>query len=493
MKQITQCLCLLFAVQFVSAQSNLFTVTGFSIKAADAKSKTGLTNGSFSTPGALDESTGSTDWQKQAFVTITDIAVENDYNNFHLTFTGTDGTLQSADNQLSIDKQNHKISFVLKDLVNQANNGMFTLSYPDSKTTLGTFTFTIKPASTDHKTPPPIDPTDPSTDIDLYKDALNFVGNLSLNQALKYDSRYNAYRKKDKKVSDVVVIYVDANGDLLYTPVPTTGIRNFKYEIHLIKRSVDKNSYALVRPEGGITDAFNVYSNGTPSMPGVAKASAAQPADANKSLEERVYPAIGPYEADFKISLMRTNAANNKSSDLIGSTVKVATFYYASIQVGLLATTLRNPQNITKSALPNGDSTLVADDPFTRGIFSVMAVFYPKGRSFLFPPSGGIFSAERFGIVVGTQLDKTQFQNFLGGLQFDFARGGSVSFGAHYGRRTTIQGYKDFNFGTDVFVGDLASRIKQEWNLGFFFGVNVDVKIFNYLFGTSSSSGSSGN
>jgi len=151
-----------------------------------------------------------------------------------------------------------------------------------------------------------------------------------------------------------------------------------------------------------------------------------------------------------------------------------------------VGTTLRNPQNITPSVNSKGDSTLTADDPGVRGLFSIMAVYYPKGRSFLFPPSGSLFSPERFGIIVGTQLDKNQFENFLGGLQFDFARGGSIALGAHFGRRTFVEGYKNFNYGTDKFYGTLTDKVKQEWNLGFFFGVNIDVKIFNYLFNIQS-------
>jgi len=137
---------------------------------------------------------------------------------------------------------------------------------------------------------------------------------------------------------------------------------------------------------------------------------------------------------------------------------------------------LRNPQNIEIAPLNDTQNTLIADDPGVRGLITVMAVYYPKGRSFLFPPQGGIFDLSRVGIVVGTQLGKDANENFLLGLSHDFARAGAITYGIHFGRRNTIPGNRHFDFGDSAY--DLTDvSVKKEWNVGLFFGVSIDARV----------------
>jgi hypothetical protein len=189
--------------------------------------------------------------------------------------------------------------------------------------------------------------------------------------------------------------------------------------------------------------------------------------------------AEGPFtdEATFRIT------EDGNPIPILDRKINIAKLYHVSISTGFLGTTLRNPTGVQKVLMTDGapgDSTLVADDPTGRGIVSVTAVFYPKGRSFLLPPRGGIFSPERLGIIVGAQLSDKLQENFLAGLTFDFARGGSLSFGAHYGRRNYVTRYDKFDFGKERFTGDLV--VKKEWALGFFMGVTIDTRVALRLF-----------
>ena len=198
-----------------------------------------------------------------------------------------------------------------------------------------------------------------------------------------------------------------------------------------------------------------------------------------KTVNEWDFGIEGPFTGEASIKIFKVSDAE----PIVDRKITIAKLYHVSISTGFLATTLRNPTSIQKMAVPNGapgDSTLVADDPAARGLVSIMAVYYPKGRSFLFPPSGDIFSAERIGILVGAQLNDKLQENFLAGLSFDFARGGSVAFGAHFGRRNYVAGYEKFKFKEDLITGDLI--VKKEWQLGFFFGVVVDTRVALKLF-----------
>jgi len=423
-------------------------------------------------------SDSNTSWKKLAKIQITDIADEAEFKKVTLAYDPdkkpVNGTFGDAAKTATFDVSN---------VVEQAK-GIFTLSY-DGKVS-GKFQFEIDQATAaaDPKQTPG---KTANADPDLFKDASNFIKDHNLLPKSRYDERSNVYRK-----GNTVIIYLDADGHLLGAGLPTTAVRNFKYAVRLIKRKSDQRfTYNLIQPAGSLTDVFNIqFPQAINPIPQTASPSGlTQPQAPGKELEVLQFAVIGPFEDDFKLSLMKTDVSNPDSTkDLINQTVKVAKLYYVSIQAGLVASFLKSPQNISKTSLPSGDSTLTADDPTTRGLFTVMAVFYPMGRSFLFPPTGSIFGPERFGIIVGTRLDKDQFTNFFGGVQFDFARGGSISLGAHYGRRSYIEGYRSFKFGRDVFNGNLDNRVRQEWNISPFIGVNIDVRILNFLFGAKPAS-----
>jgi len=178
------------------------------------------------------------------------------------------------------------------------------------------------------------------------------------------------------------------------------------------------------------------------------------------------------------------SAGSGAYTTITTTTIKIAKTIHASIGAALLYTSLKNPSNIHKSALPDGQETLVADDVNGRGMLGIMATFYPWGRNNLLMPSWGF--KDRFGIVAGTSVGagNSNFSNALVGVQYDFSIGGSFLVGLHYGRRQRISGvnYKDFKFGETVFTGDIDEKKYSSWDPGIFFGIQIDSRIFSQIF-----------
>lgn len=297
----------------------------------------------------------------------------------------------------------------------------------------------------------------------------------------KYDFKKHYDPKKNIFIKDNIVhIFIDEYGNLIKIGIPTTAIEKYSYQLHLLTNSETIKTTSFVYSyRGEYTPTLNIQNK-------TLNEENQEPLSNKENEEPKIieysYEIIGPFTSDFTIILKKVNSTE---TTILDRTINIAKTYHVTISTGLFMTTMQNPINIKESINSKGETTLIADDKNTRGLVTLNAVFYPKGRSFLFPPSGGLFSPERFGILVGTQIDKDQFENFIGGIQFDFARGGSVALGAHYGRRNTIAGYKDFDFGEDKFEGNISTDIVKEWNIGFFIGANLDLRIFGQLFNAS--------
>lgn len=291
-----------------------------------------------------------------------------------------------------------------------------------------------------------------------------------------YNNELGIYLEKN-----VVHIFLDQNGNFIEAGLPTTSTEKYIYQFHLFQEqeTLDEISFRLSY-EGKFTPTFNIERGGE------LISDAGQSGKLKKNepiMIELPFEKIGPFTDNFKVKIERIDKEGNTEKVLIDRTIQVAKLFHVSISTGLISTTLRNPQNIQTFALPNGDSTLVADDPSLRGVVTLFATFYPKGRSFLLTPSGNLFDPSRFAIQVGAQLNNNLAENFFLGLSHDFARGGSISYGTHFGRRNYVAGKPDFKFGSEKFdLNELV--IKKDWNIGFYFGVVIDVRVAFQLLGS---------
>ena len=289
-----------------------------------------------------------------------------------------------------------------------------------------------------------------------------------------YNNDLGIYLEKN-----VVHVFLDQNGNFIETAIPTTATEKYIYQFHIFQEKQSFDDYSFMFSwQGRYTPTFNMERGGED----VDEAQSSEIANASPDMVMLSFEKIGPFTENFKVKMERINKDNKVDKVLIDQNIKVAKLYHVSISTGLISTTLRDPQNIQTFALPNGDSTLIADDPSLRGVVTLFATYYPKGRSFLLTPSGNLFDPSRFAIQVGAQLNSNLAENFFLGLSHDFARGGSFSYGAHFGRRNYVAGKPDFNFGTDIFdLNELV--IKKEWSYGFYFGVVIDVRVAFQLLG----------
>ena len=274
---------------------------------------------------------------------------------------------------------------------------------------------------------------------------------------------------------EVIHIFLYSDGTPLITGFPTTASERHKFQIHLYVKRSDA-SYYNVEYVGNFTPLLNI--TGTNPIAGGAAG--------NKVFQPVHIPfAIGgPYTGNLTINLRKTNESNSDYTVISSATLKIAKTIHASIGVGPIYTSLKDPSNIKTFSLPNGSTTLIADDISGRAILAITATFFPWGRNDLLIPSWSL--KDRIGVVVGTSLadGNSKFANALIGLQYDFAIGGSLTLGLHCGRVQRVSGIKiqEFKFGTEEFSGNLDSQKYSSWSSGFFIGIQVDSRIFAQLF-----------
>ncbi|MEQ6121589.1 hypothetical protein [Reichenbachiella sp. MALMAid0571] len=352
----------------------------------------------------------------------------------------------------------------------------FTITYSPTGGTAIDHDLEIK--ATEKSTEKPITGATITTEINSYIAKANEY--IRQNE-IKEDRKRNIYMKGNQ-----VYIFLSEDGSILKSDLPTTAIQEYVYHFIVISCKNCKHTSKLkLEVEGSYNPSYlNFVLNEDKEL---------QSEKENNKHDPPIYEAIhygsyGPFTDSFKVKVSKIDVEDQKKDQVIFErSVKIAKLYHVSISTGLFNTTLKNPQNIEiadriQSGVAMGDSTLIADDPKMRGVITIMATYYPGGRSFLFPPTGNIFDPSRIGVLVGAQLNDNLQENFFLGLSSDFARGGSFAIGIHCGRRNFITGgdYSDFNYGTDKFIGEL--KVKKEWDIGIFFGAVIDARVALQLF-----------
>lgn len=291
-----------------------------------------------------------------------------------------------------------------------------------------------------------------------------------------YDASKNIYIDNNKTIH----IFLFEDGNLLLAGYPTTATEKSKFQLHLYVSAANIDKF-LLEYTGSYSPVLNIEnSNPAPAPAAVPGPGAPPPAPVRID-----FAIIGPFTNTLVLTLKDMKAGDATYTTLTSTTVQISKTIYVSIGSGIVYSSLKNPSNIRKAPLADGDSTLIADDPGGRGLLTLTATYYPWGRNNLMMPSWSF--KDRFGVLIGTSIGggASNFQNvFLGG-QYDFAIGGSVVAGLHYGRRQKIVGvdYHNFKFGQTPFVGDLPTKEYMGWDAGLFIGVQLDSRVFSQLFG----------
>ena len=162
--------------------------------------------------------------------------------------------------------------------------------------------------------------------------------------------------------------------------------------------------------------------------------------------------------------------------------------YHVGIMLGVNASFLSNPTNISSALLPASTTqyTLVADDPTTHQAVTVMALFYPTPRRYDYQYKELSFF-QKFNVSVGSQIGTTLLSDVLVGLNYEVAKGLNFGAGGHYGRHRVIIGQPGFEFGKDVYNGGAsfseANNTRQQWDLAWYVGIGLDLRVVG-IFGS---------
>ena len=303
-----------------------------------------------------------------------------------------------------------------------------------------------------------------SIDFELKNKKINEF--LEQNIKIKFYPKINQYKNKHE-----IHLFIDENGNHLKTGFPTKLTKENTFILHIITSNIIDSSYI-----------FNVQFNGN-------YISKLEIEGAELAIKENYKPnnynnitfaGYGPFTKNVTITVSKKKKNSKKKvEEIYKKTLTISKTYHVSIATGFFISNLSNPLNIKAGVTNNNKPTLIADEINGRGIVSINAVYYPYGRNYLFSNKK---LYKNIGVLVGTQINKKQFENLFGGLQYDFSRGGSIAFGAHYGKVNILSGLNNFTFGEDFFEGDINTITKKEWKTGFFIGLNLDIRIFKKLF-----------
>lgn len=297
--------------------------------------------------------------------------------------------------------------------------------------------------------------------------------------ALKTDGKLrNAFDEKRNVVIDrdgVIHVFINEDGNMVLRGFPTTATEKDKFQVHLFKSATNTAVYRL-EVDGAYQPALNID-----RVSGTQGFTTQKNGNNITQIDFGVY---GPYTNSVSFTIKVAPAGDSKFETLTSSTVKIAKTVHASIGTGFFYSTLRNPSNIRQVAVDGNSSTLIADNPNGNFSLALMATLHPFGKSSLLL-SRPAASWQRLGISVGTTVasDEKNFKNLFLGLQYDFAVGGAIVAGVDVAERQMVRGvnYEDFEFGETAFTGTLEQFKKV--GAGFFFGVQVDTRIFRAMFG----------
>jgi|GEM_PF-3373676 len=352
-------------------------------------------------------------------------------------------------------------------LITAFQNGTVKISLSSNGAEVGFVTFTDNPNN--QQTPPQggTGSTEKATPQDFENAVKSKYGKKIKSGTIQYDRKLNQAREKN-----IIHVFLDENGNFYYSSLPTTAREDNLFVFHLFYETAANKKFKL-DVEGEYDPVFEVYGAASQPQDVTVPNSTGQPKKV--SITEQTFGAVGPFTGSFSVKITRMGA----SAALLDKTIKCAKLHHITLNAGLYGTALRYPDNIEIYQKPNGDSTLVADDPTSRGFITVMLTFYPKARNILYPSNDW---REKIGFSIGTSISKKLAENFFGGISYDVARGLALTGGAHYGRRNFVIDDRNFKFGEDKFSGTLDGRIKKRWDVSWYIGVNIDFRLLSYIF-----------
>jgi len=313
-------------------------------------------------------------------------------------------------------------------------------------------------------------------------------------------------RNTQYKGKDYVHVFFDQNGNSLLSTIPQ-GVSNLQYVVHVFYLTEKTNpitiDYSISQTKGKF-DGTIIFNN-TGSLDNIELRSK------DISVEEKQYAwahkeiLLSTSTTDIQFEIQRnlmkstTDLYDIEKTVLNSFTIPMSKVYHGTFEIGLINSTLSNPSYELVESPTNSDEKVVKKgSDSNRGYVTAMATFYtspiiilekifgkdvPKykltGRNFL--DDHKIY--ERIYPSVGISLNDKSFENLFVGLTWEFARGGSIWGGYHYGKINTFEKSDEFVFGETV-INESEFKLKTDtdWEASFAFGVNLDIKLVTNLF-----------
>jgi hypothetical protein len=208
---------------------------------------------------------------------------------------------------------------------------------------------------------------------------------------------------------------------------------------------------------------------------------------------ERIKYTVKVFEKGAYTSRNVTFSIMNGKRFLNDITVHINPLYHLGFGVSYVSSSLQNP-DFEVVPLTGSTNTIKPKNLGRRTFLTVNAIWYwwptfkylagssvTRGRDVLKEPDFITRINPTFGIGLKGNLEN----NFFTGFNFEFARGGSISAGWHYGKVSTLLD-ETFQPGVTEFAGQKTDIITTDhWKWGGFFGVTLDTRIFNRLFTSS--------
>jgi hypothetical protein len=287
---------------------------------------------------------------------------------------------------------------------------------------------------------------------------------------------------------DRIDLYFNENGKLMNN-LPVNVDQNDKFYMHILCEENEEQNYRVNTIEGEYAPVDLTIRPYEKITSGDATGSSKLKV---KKYTSKILEA-GPYTSEhfkFQIAYDSISSTSNGPS----YSLKINKLYHVGIGMSLISTNLTNPNFETYY---NGtDSTIIDISPGSRTMITFNVIWYwsilhqnykgniiTSGRDVL--KDEPTFSFKRLYPTIGVSFDNKLRENFFGGFVYEFARGGSFIVGVHYGKVNKLAD-ESFKLGVTKFIGtDSDIRTKQFYSTDFFFGVTLDTRIFNILFGSN--------
>ncbi|WP_310555489.1 hypothetical protein [Flavobacterium sp.] len=262
----------------------------------------------------------------------------------------------------------------------------------------------------------------------------------------------------------IIHIYLDEDCNPIYNDFPVSAKDNYdKFQFHII---ASKGLRYIIKSKG-VFNPKPLVDEIQQTDPNAAVATSLNP-----SLKVYDSQIFGPYTTSFPFTIEKNG------TEILAKKIILLKTNRVSLGTSVIASWLKNPENIATFIKPNGETTLIADNKETRAYLGLFLTFHLTPRNLDIKPRT---LKERVGISVGTNLNDKSFTNFFLGLNIEITNGLFLNGGLHYSQVNYAVGYDDFDYGNQLFTGNLETR--KKWDIGGpYLSINIDAALFAKAF-----------